>query len=46
VQILEKYLTRKLCSEGANNQFLLNLFIKCWAGFTETSSTFDEQIQG
>jgi hypothetical protein len=29
----------------ANNQFFLNMFIKCWAGFIETNSTFDEQIQ-
>jgi len=40
---IEKYLTEN-CSGGANNKFFLNLFIKCWAGFTETSSTFDEQV--
>ena len=36
-QNIEKYLTGS-CPEGANNQFLLNLFI-------EASQTFDEQIQ-
>jgi len=41
---LKKYLTES-CSGGANNQSFLNLFIKCWAGFIETCSTFDEQIQ-
>jgi len=41
---IEKYLTES-CSGGANNQFFLNSFIKCWAGFIENSSIFDEKNQ-
>jgi len=42
--LIEKYLI-ECCSEGANNQLFLNLFIKCWACFIQTSTTFDEQIK-
>ena len=29
---IDKYFT-ECCSQGANNQFFLNLFIKSWTGF-------------